>query len=65
MLKTNIERTKFKTMIDITYFINHAIPGIDGRYISPALISHANQSNEYYITLIESCIEIMSQHPVR
>ena len=34
---------------------------IDRRYWSPALICHANQSNEYYITLIQVCIEIISQ----
>ena len=38
---------------------------IDGRYQSPALICQANHSNEYNITLIQSCIEIISQHPVR
>ena len=38
---------------------------IDGRYWSPALMCHANQSNEHYITLIQGCIEIMPQHPIK
>ena len=33
---------------------------IDGRYWSPALIFHANKGNEYYITLIQGCIEVIS-----
>ena len=37
----------------------------DGRYWSSVLISHANQSNEYYITLIQGCIEIMSQYSIK
>ena len=38
---------------------------IDGRCWSPALICHANQSSGYYITLIQGCTEIMSQHPIK
>ena len=32
---------------------------IDGRYPSPTQPCHVNQSNEYYIALIQGCIEIM------
>ena len=38
---------------------------LNRRYWSPALRCHVDQSNEYYLTLIQGCIEIMSQHPVR
>ena len=31
---------------------------IEWRYWSPALICHTNQSNEYYLTLIQGCVEI-------
>ena len=31
----------------------------------PILICHVKQSNEHYITLIQGCIEIISQHPIK
>ena len=42
------------------------IPGM-GRWeiLIPALICNVNQSNEQYITLIQGCISIKSQHPLR
>ena len=36
----------------------------NGRWeiLIPALKSHVNQSNEYYITFIEGCLRIKLQH---
>ena len=42
------------------------IPGIDRwEILIPALICNVNQSNEQCITLIQGCINIKSQHPIK
>ena len=63
MLKITTDRKKLKTS---THFSWTTILGMD-RWNIKILCSvcHANQSNEYYITLIQSGSEFMSQHPVK
>ena len=42
------------------------VPGMDRwEILILALICNVNQSNEQYITLIQGCIRIKSQHPIR
>ena len=42
------------------------IPGMDRwEILIAALICNVNQSNKQYITLIQGCISIKSQHPIR
>ena len=64
MLKTNTERKKNNE----TYSTFHgplSQEWINGRYWSSAVTRYANQRNEYYKTLIQDCVEIMSQYPIR
>ena len=66
MLENTCERKKVENKG--TYNTFHALLSqewIDGRYSFLALICHANQSNEYYVTLIQGCIKVMSQHPIK
>ena len=65
MLKTNNEKNVKNNGAYNTFHEQTYQEWIDGRYRSPALICQANHSNEYNITLIQSCIEIISQHPIR
>ena len=61
-----IRRTK-KSKHNGTYYAFHgplSQEWIDGRFWSVAVIFYANQSNDYYTTLMESFIEIMSQYQV-
>ena len=65
MLKTNNEKNVKNNGAYSTFHGQIYQEWIDGRYRSRALICQANHSNEYNITLIQSCIEIISQHPIR
>ena len=62
-VKKNTHTTK---QWDIQHLLCATIPGMDRwEILTPALICNVNQSNEKYITLIQGCISIKSQHPIR
>ena len=50
---------------DVKHLPWTAIPGMDElEILIPALICHVNQSNGQYVTSIQGCISIKSQHPI-
>ena len=68
MFKTTAGR-KEKKLLKTVGYITPAMdyhPGMDRwEILIPALTCNDNQSNEQYITLIQGCMTIKSQHPIR
>ena len=65
MLKIATERKKLKTMGHMTLVMDYYLRNGQMGDTDPPLTCHANQSNEYCITLTQGCIEIMLQYPIK